>query len=119
MRYFLTRLRWRILWSWQGVRDSYVSQHSFRSWVWANAASATLAFLLPLTGGERALILALGILVLAFEAINTAIEAAIDYISLDRHPKAGLAKDAGSAGVFLAAIAAGAAWVVILGRIAL
>lgn len=67
--------------------------------------------------GERALILALGVLVLAAEAFNTAIERAIDYISEDQHPLAGQAKDAGSAGVFLTSIAAGLAWVVIVWRL--
>ena len=59
---FFARLKLRFIWSWNGVRDAWVEQHSFRSWVWANAVSAALAFALPLTGGERALILALGVL---------------------------------------------------------
>ena len=74
----------------------------------------TLAFLLPLETGERALILALGVLVLAAELFNTAIERAVDYISEERHPLAGQAKDAGSAGVAVTAIAAGVVWVVLL-----
>lgn len=87
---------------------------SFRSWVWANLISAALALILPLTPAERALILALGVLVLAAELLNTAIEDAIDYISTEEHPLANRAKDAGSAGVAVAAIAAGVAWLVIL-----
>lgn len=116
--YFLDRLRWRIVWSWAGLRDAWTHQHSFRSWVWANALSLALALALPLSGGERALILALGLLVMAAEAINTAIEYTVDYISTERHPLAGRAKDAGSAGVFLAALAAGVAWIAILWRLA-
>ena len=54
---------------------------------------------------------------MAAEALNTAIEYTIDYISTEKHPLAGRAKDAGSAGVFLTALAAGIAWVVILVRI--
>ncbi|MDD9923896.1 MAG: diacylglycerol kinase [Boseongicola sp.] len=114
---FFRRLKWRTIWSWAGIKLAWVEEHSFRSWVWANFASAGFAFLLPLTSGERALILALGVLVLASEAFNTAIERAVDYISEDEHHLAGQAKDAGSAGVFLTAIAAGIAWVVILYRI--
>ncbi|MDJ1015337.1 MAG: diacylglycerol kinase [Paracoccaceae bacterium] len=114
---FFARLRLRFIWSWNGVRDAWVEQHSFRSWVWANAVSAALALALPLTGGERALILALGVLVLAAEAFNTAIEYTVDYISTERHPLAGRAKDAGSAGVFLSAIAAGVAWLAVLTRL--
>ena len=65
-------------------------------------------------GGERALILSLGVMVLALELINTAIERTVDRISMDHDDLGRQAKDAGSAGVATAAIAAGLAWVVIL-----
>ena len=64
--------------------------------------------------GHFALILALGVNVLAFELINTAIERAVDYISEKEHPLAKRSKDAGSAGVAVAAIGAGVAWLVVL-----
>ncbi len=79
--------------------------------------SVLAALLLPLTGGERALILAIGIILLAVELINTAIEYTVDYISTDRHPLAGRAKDAGSAAVFLTSISGAVAWGMILWRI--
>lgn len=114
MIYFLKRLRLRCIWSWAGTRDAWANEHSFRTWVWANLVSGLLAFLLPLGGAERALILALGVNVLAVELINTAIERTVDYISREDHEMARRAKDAGSAGVAVAAIAAGVAWVVVL-----
>lgn len=113
---FFKRLYDRTIWSAAGIRDAWVNEHSFRYWVWANAASALLAVLLPLTAGERALILALGILVLAAELINTAIERAVDLITQDHHDLAGRAKDAASACVAVTALAAGVAWVAILWR---
>jgi diacylglycerol kinase (ATP) len=111
---FLRRLKLRCIWSWDGWVATWRSEHSFRSWVWANLVSAALAFVMPLSPTERALILALGILVLAAELLNTAIEDAVDYISTEDNPLAKRAKDAGSAGVAVAAIAAGVAWLVIL-----
>lgn len=111
---FFRRLKLRCIWSWAGIVATWRNEHSFRSWVWANLTSAILALILPLTPAERALILALGLLVLAAELLNTAIEDAVDYISTNDHPLAKRAKDAGSAGVAVAAIAAGVAWVVIL-----
>lgn len=117
IRYFLHRLRLRVVWSLAGWRDAWANEHSFRTWVWANGVSALLALVLPLTAGERALILSLGIMVLAVELINTAIERVVDYISEDQHPMAGRAKDAGSAGVAVAGLAAGVAWVVVLVRL--
>ncbi len=117
--FFFRRLRLRIIWSLMGWRDAWANEHSFRTWVWANAVSALLAFLLPLTAGERALVLSLGVMVLAVELINTAIERTVDLISPEQHPLAGRAKDAGSAGVAVASLAAGAAWAVVLWRVAL
>ncbi|WP_321831044.1 diacylglycerol kinase [Thalassovita sp.] len=111
---FLHRLKLRCIWSWAGWLDSWRTEHSFRSWIWANLASAALAFTLPLSPGERALILSLGILVLAMELMNSAIERVVDYISLDQHELAKQAKDAGSAAVAVTGIAAGVAWVVVL-----
>ncbi len=101
-------------WSLDGWRAAWMTEKSLRQWTLANVLSAALAFSLHLTPGERALILALGLLVLAAELLNTAIEETVNYISTDRDPRAGKAKDCGSAGVAVTAIAAGLAWVVIL-----
>lgn len=110
----LRRIGNTCLWSCRGFSASWASEKSLRQWVLANVISAGLAFLLPLDSGERGLILALGVLVLAAELFNTAIEEVVDYISEEFHPKAGKAKDCGSAGVALTALAAGAAWAMVL-----
>ena len=114
MKFFFTHLKNRCVWSWHGVRDTWATEYSFRSWVWANLISGVLALYLPLTSGERALILALGVMVIAAELMNTAIERCVDYISEEQHPLAKQAKDAGSGGVAVAAIAVGVAWIVVL-----
>lgn len=102
------------VWSWRGFAAAWASEKTLRQWTLANAISAPLAIWLPLASSERALIIALGLLVLAAELLNTAIEVVVDYISTDLHPMAAKAKDCGSAGVALTALAAGAAWVVVL-----
>ncbi len=79
-----------------------------------NICSAVLAFLLPLSVEGRALILALGFLVLAFEGLNTGVEAAVDRSGLEHDPLGKYAKDASSAGVAFAAVAAGVAWVILI-----
>ncbi len=101
-------------WSWQGVRSAWEREKSFRQWLVVNLLSAALAFTVALTPAERALILALGLLVLVMELVNTAIEETVDYISEAHDPRAGRAKDAGSAAVAVAAIAGGVAWLVVL-----
>lgn len=110
----LQRLANTCLWSWAGWRAAWASEKSLRQWTLANLASAALAFSLDLTPGDRAVILGLGLMILAMELVNTAIEEVVDYISDRRDPRAGKAKDCGSAAVALAAIAAGVAWGVIL-----
>lgn len=104
----------RAVWSWQGWCHAWREEQSLKQWVIANGVSATLAFSLEMGTGERALILALGVLVLAAELFNTAIERCVDYISTEQHPLAKQAKDAGSAGVAVTAIAAGVAWGVVI-----
>ena len=101
-------------WSWEGWVSAWAREKSLRQWVVVNVLSAALAFALDLTPGERALILALGLLLLAAELMNTAIEEVVDYISEEIDPRAKRAKDAGSAVVAVTAIAGGVAWLVIL-----
>ncbi len=103
-----------VVWSWAGWTAAWASEKTLRQWTIVNVLSAALAFWLDLTAGERALILALGLLVLAAELLNTAIEETVNYISTDHHPLARKAKDCGSAGVALAALAGGVAWLVVL-----
>ncbi|MGB0900521.1 diacylglycerol kinase [Halocynthiibacter sp.] len=111
------RFKWRAIWSWEGWVNCWQEEHSLKQWIFANAISAPLALWLPLSGGERALILALGVLILAAELFNTAIERCVDLITMEKHDLAKQAKDLGSAGVAVTALAAGVAWVAVLVRI--
>jgi diacylglycerol kinase (ATP) len=108
------RLANTVIWSRDGFRAAWATEKTLRQWTLANLLSAALAFALDLTPAERGLILALGLLVLAAELINTAVEEIVDHISPGPDPRAKKAKDCGSACVALTAIAAGVAWVVVL-----
>ena len=110
----LRRIANTVIWSWDGWRAAWASEKTLRQWTVVNVLSAGLAFWLDLAPGERAMILALGLLVLAAELLNTAIEEVVDYVSTAEDPRAKKAKDCGSAGVALAALAGGVAWVVVL-----
>ncbi len=62
-----------------------------------------------ITGLDRYEWMAIGIaigMVWAAEAFNTAIEKLVDFVSPEKHPKAGLVKDIAAAGVLICAIAA-------------
>lgn len=119
LRREIGRVRDRAVWSWQGFRHVLRTEGSLHQWLWANAASATLALLLPLTPGERAAILMGGVMVLALECLNTAVERVVDDVSEARRPRAKQAKDAGSAAVALGGVAVGVAWACVLERLAL
>lgn len=108
------RLANTAIWSWDGFRAAWATEKTLRQWTLANVLSAVLAFSLDLTSTERALVLALGLLVLAAELINTSIEEVVDHISPVTDPRAKKAKDCGSACVALTALAAGVAWVVVV-----
>ena len=114
VRYEWQRLVNRCHWSWQGFSATWSEEPSFRGWVLANVISAAMTFVLDLSGGEQAIILALGMVLLAAELINSAIERTVDYISEDIHPLAKAAKDAGSAAVAVTALGGGMAWLAIL-----
>jgi diacylglycerol kinase (ATP) len=66
------------------------------------------------TGVERILLIGPMLLVLIVELLNSGIEAAIDRIGPERHELSGLAKDLGSAAVFVAFILLGISWLLIL-----
>ncbi|MCF8486817.1 MAG: diacylglycerol kinase [Rhodobacteraceae bacterium] len=114
LRAELRRVANTCIWSWQGFQAAWATEKTLRQWTLINLGSALLAFGLDLSSGERALILALGLLILAAELMNTAIEEVVDYISTKSDPRAKKAKDCGSAAVAVTAIAGGVAWMVVL-----
>lgn len=110
----IIRVRQRAVWSWQGFVHVWQTEGSLRQWLVANAVFAVLAFVLPLSAGERGMLLMGGILVLAAECMNTAIERVVDDISPERRLAAKQAKDCGSAAVAVTGVAVGVAWVCVI-----
>lgn len=110
----LARIRQRAIWSWDGFVHVWRTEGSLAQWLVANAVFAVLAFALPLSAGERGLVLMGGIIVLAMECVNTAIERVVDDIGLAKRDLARQAKDCGSAAVAVTAIGVGVAWICIL-----
>jgi diacylglycerol kinase (ATP) len=66
------------------------------------------------TGVEKALLVSPMLLVLIVELLNSAIEAAIDRIGPEHHKLSGLAKDIGSAAVFLSILLLVTVWALVL-----
>jgi diacylglycerol kinase (ATP) len=97
-----------------GLTAAFKGEAAFRQLVMLNVILIPISFLLNVSRVERALLIAVCLLALIVELLNSAIEAAIDRISLDRHPLSKNAKDMGSAAQFVALTMIGAVWLLIL-----
>jgi diacylglycerol kinase (ATP) len=99
-------------------RDGFVvafkNEVAVRQIVLLNVVLIPLAFFCPVSRGERALMIAVCLLSLIVELFNSAIEAIVDRVSLERHPLSKNAKDMGSAAQFLMLVLIATVWAVIL-----
>ena len=98
----------------EGFRTAWRGEHAFRQELVLLAVATVVAFLLPVPATHRLLLIGVVVLVLIVELLNSAIEAIVDRVSLERHPLSKNAKDLGSAAVCLALLLAGATWAVIV-----
>ena len=100
-----------------GLRGAFREEAAFRQELAFALLVIPLGLWLGHSGLERAALIAPMLLILVVELINSAIEATVDRIGFERHALAGLAKDIGSAAVFMSFILLGTVWaLVLLGR---
>jgi len=98
----------------QGLRQAWTHEPPFRYEVWVLLLALPAAWLLGRGAVERALMIGSVLLVLVIELVNSAIEAVVDRIGVERHQLSGRAKDLGSAAVFCSIMLAGAVWLTLL-----
>ena len=110
----LTRLWNALHYSMEGFRAAYRHEDAFRQEVLLAALMIPAALLLPVGMLGRALMISSVFLVLVVELLNSAIEAAVDRISLDSHTLSKRAKDIGSAAVFVALTNVVVVWTCVL-----
>ena len=110
VRRFLNALAYSL----QGFRSAYKHEEAFRQEVLLAAVLLPLAFFLDVAGPARALMVGSVLLVLIVELLNSAVEAAVDRVSLENHRLAARAKDIGSAAVFLSLTNVAAVWALVL-----
>ena len=89
-------------------------EDAFRQELVAIAGLAPLGWVLGANGVQRALLIGSLLLVLIVELLNSAVEAVVDRVSLERHDLAKRAKDLGSAAVMLAIANAAIIWMLVL-----
>lgn len=99
--------------SMDGLLVASLEEAAFRQLLLLNIVLIPIACLLEITPAERAILIMVTVLTLIVELLNTAIETAIDRISLDLHPLSKQAKDMGSAAQMLSLILVTVIWLVI------
>lgn len=97
-----------------GFKAAYKHEDAFRQEVLLAAILIPLAFYLQSAALNRALMIGSILLVLIVELLNSAIEAVVDRVSIERHELAKRAKDIGSAAVFIALANVFIIWCLIL-----
>jgi diacylglycerol kinase (ATP) len=100
--------------SWEGLAAAARHEDAFRQELVVFALAAPVALWLGRTGLERALLIGCLFLVLIVELLNSAVEAAVDRISLESHPLAKRAKDIGAAAVMLSLVNASVVWLLVI-----
>lgn len=73
-----------------------------------------ITFLFDITIKEQLILVIATLFIIFTEILNTAIESVVDRIGLEIHPLSGLAKDLGSAAVFISLVIAVCTWAAIL-----
>jgi diacylglycerol kinase (ATP) len=110
----LRRIWNALFYSLDGFKAAWQHEDAFRQEALLALVMVPLALLLTDAALERALMIASVLLVLVVELINSAIEATVDRVSLDRHPLAKRAKDIGSAAVLIALLNVLMVWGLVL-----
>lgn len=98
----------------QGLKAAFKHEAAIRQELALLSIAVILAWLVDVGMVERILMIGVVVLVLIVELLNSAIEAVVDRIGIERHELSGRAKDIGSAAVMVALAFAGFTWLYIL-----
>jgi diacylglycerol kinase (ATP) len=97
-----------------GLKAAWQHEHAFRQELVFVVIGTVVALFLSVSSFQKLFLIAVLVLVLIVELFNSAIEAIVDRVSLERHPLSKNAKDMGSAAVMLSIFLAVASWSVVL-----
>lgn len=103
-----------MFYSYKGFTAAFRSEAAFRQELTFALILLPVALWLDVEKTEQILLVATLFLVLITELLNSAIEAVVDRVSLEKHELAGRAKDMGSAAVLLSLILWAYVWGVIV-----
>src|SRR5262245_37079502 len=100
----------------RGLVAATKTELAFRLEIYAFALSIPLAFVLAADAWKRLALIAVMLLILIVELLNTAIEKLSDHVTPTTHPAIGRIKDMGSAAVGVTLLLAGAVWLLAFGE---
>lgn len=98
----------------RGFAAAWREEEAFRQECLLALAVIPLGLWLGESGVERALLAGPMLLILVVELLNSAVEATVDRIGVERHPLSGIAKELGSAAVFVAFLLLFLNWILVL-----
>lgn len=108
------RLRSALRHQFDGIRHALRHDAAIRQVSLVCGALSLVALCLPIPAMSRVQLVSATLMVVVAEYLNSAIEAAVDRISLDAHPLSKQAKDLGSVAVGLTALIALVSWAAVL-----
>lgn len=99
-----------------GFKAAFQHEAAFRQIIFINIILIPITFFLELSAAEQAIMIAVCLLAVIVELFNSAIEAVVDRVSLEKHQLSKNAKDMGSAAQFVALAMIFLTWTIILLR---
>ncbi|EEY77163.1 diacylglycerol kinase [Acinetobacter calcoaceticus RUH2202] len=97
-----------------GFKAAYKNEAAFRQIVLINLILIPVSFFLDVTRSEHVLMIIVCLFAMIVELFNSAIEAVVDRVSLEKHQLSKNAKDMGSAAQFVALSIIAITWLFIL-----
>jgi diacylglycerol kinase (ATP) len=93
--------------AWSGFYHALLTQRNFRLEIAIGVVALLLAYLLQFDLTKQMIVLTTILLVLGFEMVNSSVEAMVDEVHPDIHPRAKASKDAAAAAMLLISFLAG------------
>ena len=97
-----------------GFKAAWKNEEAFRQEILAGIIVVPAGFLLGITGTQRAILILSYFIIVLVELLNTAVEATVDRVGMEKNELSGRAKDLGSAAVFLSICVAAIVWILIV-----
>ena len=110
----LKRLINAFFFSLAGFKAAWKNEEAFRQEIIAGIVIIPAGFFLGETGTQKAVLLLSYFIIPLVELLNTAVEATVDRVGMEKHELSGRAKDLGSASVFLSICVAAIVWILIV-----